>query len=402
MKIRRKFSFTFVFWVMLLMATPTFTQTPASTPFVSNQEIKEQKCTAQASSEKFQRTYSFREMPIITKGDKLGYGGKKTPWYSRLFPFLAPKIKFERADVRALDSLGKPVPIGETDRSIQIRAGIEQKLKLTAEAGERQWQEWISQNSNASPEQKKQTELKVRFQGLAAAKLPGFDWRENGLEVGEVTDQGYNCSVCWAFASFDAMQISRRLMALRAQTDLKDKLAPSVRQLISCRIPKAADFCKENWHGDTFTYLVDTGLPLGGSKKYSLQSQDWTCEAEKYVKALTWDYVSSSPQNISTPEEIKLAVVTYGAVVTAFKLDYCLDLYGGGVFNEEFKIGGYHIVTIIGWDDEKGAWLIKNSYGEKWGEKGFGWMKYASNGIGRFSAVIVADPDEEKRVTEGN
>jgi C1A family cysteine protease len=400
MNIIRKFMFGIS--VMLLLALPLLSQTPTPTPFVSNQQIKEQKCTAQASSDKLQRTYSFREMPIITDGDKLGYGGKRFPWYTRLFPFLAPKIKFERADIRALDSLGKPVPIGETDRSIQIRATIEQNLKLMAEEGERKWQEWFAQNQNASPEDKKKMELALRFQGSAAAKLPRFDWRENGLDVGEVTDQGYNCSVCWAFASFDAMQFSRRLMALRAQTDFKEKLAPSVRQLISCRIPKAADFCKENWHGDTFTYLVDTGLPLGGSKKYSLQNQDWTCEAEKYIKALTWDYVSSSPQNISTPEEIKLAVITYGAVVTAFKLDYCFDLYGDGVFNENFTIGGYHILTIIGWDDEKGAWLIKNSFGKEWGENGFGWMKYGSNGIGRFSAFVVADPDEEKRIAEGN
>jgi cathepsin L len=382
------------FLAMLFITAPLFSQTPTPTPFVSNQELKEQKCNAQTSSVEFQRTYSFRELPIITKDDKGWDGITKKRWYVRLFPFLAPKEKYDRVAIKALDSLGKTVPVGESERSNMIRTTAEQKLEAMAKEGERQWQEWLAQNPNASPEEKKKTELETRFQGVAMAKLPRFDWREKGLDVGEVGDQGYNCYVCWAFASFDAMQISRRLTTLRAQKTVSDESLPSVRQLISCRIPKAADFCNENWHGDTFSYLVRTGLPLGGSRKFSPNRENWTCEAEKYVKALTWDYVSSNPTDISTPEEIKLAVVKYGAVVTTLKLDNCFNLYGSGVFNERFTDGGYHIVIIIGWDDEKGAWLIKNSYGKEWGEKGFGWMKYGSNGIGRFSAVVVADPEE--------
>ncbi len=386
---------------MYLAALPVFSQTPTPTPLVSQQAIKVNKCNAQAGSVGSNRTYGFREMPII-RTPTGAEGSDKPRWYARLFPFLAPKIKYDRAAIRNLDSLGKTAPIGETERSIKIRAATDKKLTSLAEEGARKWQEWITANPGASPEDKKKTELELRFQGIAAAQLPRFDWRENGLDVGEVEDQGYNCRVCWAFASVDAMQISRRLITLRAQTDFKGKYAPSARQLISCRKPNSEDLCAENWHGDTFSYFIYQGLPLGGSRKYSVENKDWTCEAEKYVKALTWDYVSSFPANISTPEEIKQAVITNGAVVTAFKLDYCFDLYGNGVFNEEFNQGGNHIVSIIGWDDEKdgGAWLIKNSYGKKWGKDGFGWMKYGSNGIGRFSAFVVADPDAEAALAE--
>jgi cathepsin L len=47
-----------------------------------------------------------------------------------------------------------------------------------------------------------------------------------------------------------------------------------------------------------------------------------------------------------------------------------------------------HAVLLIGWDDEKQAWLIKNSWGEQWGEKGFAWIKYGSNNIGVFAAWV--------------
>jgi cathepsin L len=49
-----------------------------------------------------------------------------------------------------------------------------------------------------------------------------------------------------------------------------------------------------------------------------------------------------------------------------------------------------HVVLLIGLDDAKQAWLIKNSWGEKWGEKGCAWIKYRSNNIGVFAAWIEA------------
>ena len=47
---------------------------------------------------------------------------------------------------------------------------------------------------------------------------------------------------------------------------------------------------------------------------------------------------------------------------------------------------------LVGWDDNKQAWLIKNSWGKDWGEDGFGWVKYDSNNIGLFAAWIQPSP----------
>ena len=53
-----------------------------------------------------------------------------------------------------------------------------------------------------------------------------------------------------------------------------------------------------------------------------------------------------------------------------------------------------HAVTIAGWDDNKQAWLIKNSWGEKWGDKGYGWVKYGKQDLSRISWVDVRRLDE--------
>ena len=70
--------------------------------------------------------------------------------------------------------------------------------------------------------------------------------------------------------------------------------------------------------------------------------------------------------------------------------------YTNGVFYElesrptNDLFHGNHSVLIIGWDDDKGAWLIKNSWGTYWGEDGYMWIKYNSNDIGKKAAWVVA------------
>ncbi len=393
----RKFIIGFFLSAAFAGVLPIHSQTPVE----SYQETIEKKCGAQKISEN--RTYQFRKVPVPT-GNKGAYG--KKPWYSalqKLIPFLETQTdNYSIDDVRLLaDEYGKPAPVNESKRSKQIRSSAEQKLREAQQQGEQNWQEWLKLNPDAGIEAKNQAEVRLRFQGLAAANLKKFDWRDYGLDFGEVGFQGWECNSCWAFASIDAMQISRQLAAIRSQKNDFDKdLRPNVRQLISCMIPNADNYCLDNWHGDVFTFLVDKGLPLGGAKKYGPEKFDWKCEPEKYVKALTWDYVSVKPTEIAPTEDLKRAIIIYGAVASVIKLDDCLALYGSGVFNEEQKYGGRHFVLIVGWDDEKEAWLIKNSYGTDWGENGFGWIKYGSNRIGEAAAWIVPDPKEEERISK--
>jgi cathepsin L len=104
--------------------------------------------------------------------------------------------------------------------------------------------------------------------------------------------------------------------------------------------------------------------------------------------AETWGYVAQDGGDPSI-DDLKRAVFTNGPVVAAMTATDLFTGYTGGVFNELPNSTGQvnHAILIIGWDDARSAWRIKNSWGA-WGEAGFAWVAYGANHIG-FGAAWV-------------
>ena len=60
-------------------------------------------------------------------------------------------------------------------------------------------------------------------------------------------------------------------------------------------------------------------------------------------------------------------------------------------FNEQNNHHGTdHAVALVGWDDSNNAWLLKNSWDVDWGEQGYMWIAYDSNGVGQYAAWVEA------------
>jgi C1A family cysteine protease len=74
-------------------------------------------------------------------------------------------------------------------------------------------------------------------------------------------------------------------------------------------------------------------------------------------------------------QAIKEALVTCGALVTvittntAFNTPYSVILPSA-------ESGFLHSIGIVGWDDTRGAWKVRNSWGPNWGDQGHGWLSY--------------------------
>jgi cathepsin L len=103
--------------------------------------------------------------------------------------------------------------------------------------------------------------------------------------------------------------------------------------------------------------------------------------------------------------QLKQALLEHGPLVVLVHMDNAFKAYKGGVFNERSQGKVNHAVVLLGWDDTKRAWLIQNSYGNKWGTKmidepwaiaGYMWIEWESNGIGQFAAWVDAYIDFEE------
>jgi len=154
---------------------------------------------------------------------------------------------------------------------------------------------------------------------------------------------------------------------------------------------------------------------------------------EKYgvCSETTWPYNVSKfavkPQDIAYTESVKHEVIEANRVLqTMSSLKGCLtsgfpfvvgiEIYAsfesnmvsstGYVpmpdVNHEELLGG-HAVICVGFNDSKGVWIMKNSWGSSWGDRGYFYLPYAyltntqlSGDVWKITKVSVAIPNKNK------
>jgi C1A family cysteine protease len=109
-------------------------------------------------------------------------------------------------------------------------------------------------------------------------------------------------------------------------------------------------------------------------------------------KALAWGYVGN-PDKQATVAQIKAALRMYGPLYTTiYASTHAFKHNKGEVLAEKGPFpDNNHAVLLVGWDDTRKAWKIKNSWGaQRWGDQGYGWVAWGHYGIGVCTAWVVA------------
>lgn len=226
-------------------------------------------------------------------------------------------------------------------------------------------------------------EFVLRTQSTArracSANALGFDWRQNGADT-PVQDQK-TCGSCWAFATAAAFESNYELNDGRV-------VHVSEQQILDCDSKYS---CLGGWWA--FDYIRSSG-GLTSAANYPYTAKQGMCQVKpKLYREDIWGFVA---QNGSTPsvDEIKSALCSHGPIVVAVKATDAFQSYVSGVFNEhdpQCKGDGKcvnHAITIVGWDESKKAWIIKNSWGDMWGIRGYMYISYDSNDIGYMAAWV--------------
>ncbi|KAI7690472.1 Pro-cathepsin H [Sarcoptes scabiei] len=202
-----------------------------------------------------------------------------------------------------------------------------------------------------------------------------LDWRAQG-KVTSIKNQG-SCGSCWTFTSLAALE-SAYLIKKNQKLDLSEQELLSCARKNGCKGGTAIDaynyFLKRKGVTDEQTWPYakkeTVCLPKPFMKKYA-PIKDY-CLRGQYV------HVNGKPE-VLTDEEIMYIVREFGPVYTTINVDDLpMKNFKGGIYHSKICTKKTnHAVTIVGWDEQ--SWLIKNSWGEKWGEDGFFRMKKGEN-----------------------
>ena len=92
-----------------------------------------------------------------------------------------------------------------------------------------------------------------------------------------------------------------------------------------------------------------------------------------------------------TVRQIKEAICKYGPVYSTVYADSLFMGYNEGVFDVPTTKTTNHAIVLLGWDDAKGAWLLRNSWGGDWGDKGYMWIKYDAANVGDYVYWVRID-----------
>jgi len=202
-------------------------------------------------------------------------------------------------------------------------------------------------------------------ESLDVSSLPdSFDWREKGA-VNAVKNQ-QQCGSCWAFATVANIEgagfvTNKKLLSLSEQ------------ELVDCDKKTGDVGCQGGLPSNAYTDMIQNKIGLETEATYPYVAKDGQCKASKSAeKAFIGGWV-----NVSTDEDqIAAALMKYGPLAIGINAGP-MQWYHGGVAKpwkvvcNPAKLD--HGVAIVGFGVDSGTkyWVIRNSWGPSWGEKGY-------------------------------
>ncbi len=235
----------------------------------------------------------------------------------------------------------------------------------------------------------------ARLKALQAITPPAnWDSRTQNW-IGPIKDQA-QCGSCWDFSGTGVVEVACNVAGIGGGPT---SMILSEQYTLDCAQNGG---CNGDDNTTVLTWAQATGLPLseaygpytsgsGGSSRCKWAS------SEMLYKIASWGFADSNGgQGVTPVADIKLAIMTYGCVGAAIAADDAfMNNPPGTVFQGSGSNQIDHDIILVGWDDVKGnrgAWILRNSWGSSWCDSGYCWIAYGANLVGTESVFAFVAP----------
>ena len=205
---------------------------------------------------------------------------------------------------------------------------------------------------------------------LSTSFAEELDWNVKGA-VTAIKNQGM-CGSCWSFSATGAIEGAVFLKSGNL-TSLSEQ------QLMDCSTKEGDQSCEGGLMDYAFQFVMDNS-GICSEADYPYKAVDEKCKKCTPVSTITGFADVWMDEKHPGNETALMAAVQLGPVSVAIEADQpVFQLYTSGVISSS-SCGGKkeddldHGVLVTGYGtDSTGVdyWIVKNSWGPKWGEKGF-------------------------------
>ncbi|XP_037470823.1 ervatamin-B-like [Triticum dicoccoides] len=198
-----------------------------------------------------------------------------------------------------------------------------------------------------------------------------WDWNEQGFVTPAKNQQ--KCGACWAFATVGAVESQLK----RKTGELLDL---SEQELLDCDTTQKPGGCKGGNPYRAFLWIKSKG-GIMKEAEYSYEAQQGQCRTNK--DATRRGLVYRAQLLRSGERFLQEAVYTMGPTVAGIDThDRSLQHFKSGIYKGPCGTALDHAVLVVGYgvrDGEK-YWVVKNSWGQTFGQNGFFLMSRGANG----------------------
>jgi len=244
---------------------------------------------------------------------------------------------------------------------------------------------------------------------IDTSKLPAsFSWADvNGTSyVTKSLNQHIPqyCGSCWAHGAASALA-DRIKIARNAQGD---EINLAIQYILNCGT-EVAGSCYGGSASGAYQFIQQSGfIPYDTCLSYEACSQDseegicgnadFTCKAINTCRTCSTfssmggfcseiDYFPNATVaeygSVNGVDKMKAELFARGPIATGVNAEPVLE-YTGGIYKGPVDSGVNHIVSIIGWgnDGTTEFWIVRNSWGQFWGELGYFRVETGKNWLG--------------------